>query len=158
MGAGPPVALVSGRENLTNTRVIYRSWVTSHRSFDTSCRSTGLMDMALSHRQPVAPGASSGPQLRPPARCCHCLHRCRRLCRLLILTGTLAREQAVSGSGATALWVVLGTGQCPTMARGTGTAGPGVGGSPGRLPGVTGPERCRGTENVSCPSYVTFKQ
>lgn len=155
MGTGPVAALVFGLENLTNTRIIYRSWVTSHRNFDISCRIIGLTDMALSHRHPVSnadPGAPTVPRLPHPVRCCRCPchRRCHRLCRGLILMGTLAREQVVSGSGATALWVGLGTEQCPTMDRGAGTEGPGVVETPGCCPAVTAPERCRVTENVSC--------
>ncbi|CAF89017.1 unnamed protein product [Tetraodon nigroviridis] len=55
----------------------------------------------------------------------------------------------------TAPWVVLGTGPCPTTGRGTGTGGPGVVGTPGCCPVVTGPERCRATENVSCLNYMS---
>lgn len=159
MVTGPVAALVFGQGNLTNIRIICRSWVTSHQNFDTSCRTTGLTDMALSHRHPVssaAPGAATAPLLPRPVRCCRCRRQYHRLCRYLILTATLAHEQAVSGSAATALWVVSGTGQCPTMDRATGTEGPGVVETPGCRPVVTGPERCRLTENVSCLVYVTF--
>lgn len=158
MVTGPAAALVSGQENLTNTRIIYRSWLTRHQNFDISCRTTGLMDTARSHRHPVrsaAPGAPTDPPLRHPVRCCRCHRLCHRLCRYLILTGTLAREPVVSGSGATALWAVLGTGRCPTMDRACGTVGPGVVETPGCCPAVTGPGRCRVTENVSCPSLAT---
>lgn len=157
MVTGPFTALVFGQENHTNIRTIYRSWVTSHRNFDISCRTTGLMDMALSHRRPVSNAAQGAPTDPRPPHPVHC-SRCHRLCRYLILMGTLAREPVVSGNGATELWVVLGTEQCPTMDRGTGTEGPGVVETPGGCSVVTGPGRCRGTENVSCPNQVTFKQ
>lgn len=160
MVTGPVAALVCGQENLTNIRIIYRSWGTRHRNFDISFRTTGLMDMALSRRHPVsnaALGAPTDPLLSHPVHCYRCHRQCHHLCRYLILMGTLVPEQVVFGREATALWVVLGTGQCPTMARGIGTEGPGVVETPGCCPVVTGPERCR-AENVSCLSYVTFKQ
>lgn len=158
MVTGPLAALVSGQENFTNIRIIYRSWVTSPRNFDISFRTTDLMDMALSHRRPVSNAAPGAPTDLPPphpAHCYRCHRQCHRLCRYSILMGTLVREQVASGSGATAPWVVLGTGPCPTTGRGTGTGGPGVVGTPGCCPVVTGPERCRATENVSCLNYMS---
>lgn len=158
MVTGPVAALVSGQENFTSTRTVCRTWVTSHRNFDI-CRTTGFVDTALSHQHPgnnAAPGAPIDPPLPRRVHCCRCHRLSHRLCRYSVPMGTLVRELAVSGSGATTPWVVLGTEQCPTVDRGTGTEGCGVGETSGCCPVVTGPERSRATENVSCPSYVTF--
>lgn len=155
MVTGPVAALVFGQENFTNIRTICRIWVTSHRNFDI-CNTTGLVDAALSHRHPVnnaAPGAPIDPLLPHRVHCCRCHRQPHRLCRDLVLMGTLVREQAASGSGATTPWVVLGTGQCPTVDRRTGTGGCGAVETSGFCPVVTALERSRVPENVSCRSY-----
>lgn len=152
MVTGAAAALLLGKENLIKIPSTCHKWFITHLVSDTFCHTTDLMDTAFSNRgtgSSAARAVPTGLPFPPLHRCCHC--RRPRHCRCLgsVFTASRVREQAVSGSGATARWVGLGTEVLPTGVRGTGTEDSAVVGTTEVPVVASDPERFRATENVS---------